>query len=72
MAHAKAQITTRKPIKEVFKAVIDPTKLCCYFTSKASASLIEGTIITWHWTDIEDPYLIKVKKVEEGNFISFT
>ena len=70
--YSKAKLIINKPIKEVFNAIIDPTKLCLYFTSTASAPLVEGLTTTWRWADVEDAYVINVRKVEEDKFISFT
>lgn len=69
--HAKAQLRINKPINDVFNAIVDPTKLCQYFTSTASASMVEGTSVTWIWEDFDAEFLIDVQKVEPNKQIVF-
>jgi uncharacterized protein YndB with AHSA1/START domain len=68
---AKAQFKINKPAKDIFDAIVDPTKLCQYFTSTASAPMIEGTSVTWIWEDFDAEFLIDIQKVEPNKNVVF-
>ena len=68
---AKAQLKINKPAKDIFDAIVDPTKLCQYFTSTASAPMIEGTSVTWIWEDFDAEFLIDIQKVEPNKNVVF-
>ena len=69
--HAKTQLRINKPANDVFNAIIDPIKLCQYFTSTASAPMVEGTSVTWRWEDVDTEFLIDIQKVESNKRIVF-
>lgn len=69
--HAKAHVRIDKPISEVFDAVVNPDKISKYFVSSASASMIEGTTVTWSWADVGASGTVHVEKVELDNRIVF-
>ncbi len=68
---AKAQLIINKPINDVFNAIIDPTRLCQYFTSTVSAPLTEGASVTWTWKDANAEFIIDVQKIESNKRIVF-
>ena len=54
----------RKPVAEVFDAVVDPAKLSRYFTTGgASAPLVEGTTVTWDFADFPGAFPVHVRQV---------
>jgi uncharacterized protein YndB with AHSA1/START domain len=54
----------RKPVSEVFDAVVDPVKLRQYFTTGgASAPLTEGAKVTWEFADFPGAFPVHVRKV---------
>jgi len=54
----------RKPVAEVFDAIVNPAKLKQYFTTGgASAPLVEGTTVTWDFADFPGAFPVKVRKV---------
>jgi uncharacterized protein YndB with AHSA1/START domain len=54
----------RKPVSEVFDAVVDPAQLKQYFTTGgASAPLAEGATVTWEFADFPGPFPVHVRKV---------
>ena len=55
----------KKPVSEVFAAVIDSDRLCRYFTDKSSGPLAEGERIIWNWQDFGDHPVTVTKVVEE-------
>jgi uncharacterized protein YndB with AHSA1/START domain len=54
----------RKPVAEVFAAVVDPAKLSKYFTTGgASAPLVEGATVTWDFADFPGAFPVRVRQV---------
>ena len=54
----------RKPVAEVFDAVVNPAKLKQYFTTGgANAPLVEGTTVTWDFADFPGAFPVHVRKV---------
>jgi uncharacterized protein YndB with AHSA1/START domain len=41
----------KRPAAEVFQAVVDPDRLCRYFTRTASGPPIAGEVMHWTWAD---------------------
>ncbi|MGE0561538.1 MAG: SRPBCC domain-containing protein [Flavobacteriales bacterium] len=55
-------------IEQIYNSIVDSTKLCGYFTTKASGNLEEGKIITWEFennykTDINEIKLVQNKQI---------
>ena len=75
MLRLKFQVYTkiRKPIREVFDAIRNPTKLSKYFTDGgASGPLEEGKIVQWSFKEPPTPpFPAYVKKVVENKLIVF-
>lgn len=44
-------VTSRvpRPVEEVFAAIVDPARLCAYFTESASGPLETGAHVEWAW-----------------------
>jgi len=54
----------QQPVREVFEAVYDPSKLTGYFTTGgASGPLKEGTTVYWEFADFPGPFPVQVKQV---------
>jgi len=54
----------RKPVAEVFDAIVNPAKLKQYFTTGgANAPLVEGTTVTWDFADFPGAFPVHVRKV---------
>lgn len=41
--------TVRRPVEDVFRAIVDPKILCSYFTTYSSGPLEAGRTVTWMW-----------------------
>jgi len=69
----KQQMNIRRPVAEVFDALVNPEKLSGYFTSSASGALVEGAQVEWCWADFEcDARLaVRVAKVEQDSSVAF-
>ena len=60
----------RRPVAEVFDAVVNPGKLSGYFTTAgASAPLATGTTVMWEFADFPGPFPVKVLEVERDRRI---
>ncbi len=60
----------RKPVAEVFAAVVDPAKLSKYFTTGgASAPLVEGATVTWDFADFPGAFPVRVRQVVPNRLI---
>jgi uncharacterized protein YndB with AHSA1/START domain len=61
----------RKPVSEVFEAIVNPDKMSNYFISKSSGRMQEGKEIKWRFPEFEEEFPIKVNKVEQDKYISY-
>ncbi len=60
----------RKPVAEVFDAVVNPAKLRQYFTTGgASAPLEEGVTVTWEFADFPGAFPVQVRRVEPNRSV---
>jgi len=59
----EVQLKIRKPVAEVFEAVVDPGKLSGYFTKTAKGRLATGTTVMWSFPEFEGEFPVKVKEV---------
>lgn len=61
---ANAHIRIKRPIDEVFQAIVDPRKLEGFFVSASSGPLEEGATVRWEWKDHDASTDVKVARVE--------
>ena len=65
------QTKIRRPVAEVFDAVVAKEKMLNYFVDGASDDLKEGATIRWHWNHYgENP--VVVRKVVKNKLIELT
>ena len=67
----EVQLKIRKPVAEVFDAVVDPKKLTGYFTKTASGPLAEGATVIWTFAEAPGESPVKVKQVLKNERIVF-
>ncbi|GJQ63933.1 MAG: ATPase [Melioribacteraceae bacterium] len=60
----------RKPVTEVFSAIVEPHKLSGFFTSKASDIITTGENLTWCFEDVQAIIDVKVLIVKKNELIS--
>ncbi len=65
------QLGILRPVSDVFDAIVNPHKMCAYFTTTATGLMGPGKTITWTWDDYEAVHDIRVQKVKRDSFISF-
>ena len=54
----------RKPVAEVFDAVVNPKKLSGYFTTGGSSgALVPGSTVTWDFADFPGAFPVHVREV---------
>jgi len=54
-----------RPVAEVFQAVVDPEKLCRFFTKTADGPPIAGRTVHWTWPD-GDEADVRVLELDEN------
>lgn len=59
----EVQLKVRKPVSQVFAAVVEPQQLCGYFTKTASGPLAEGATVMWSFPEFPEPFPVKVRQV---------
>lgn len=67
----KTAIQIRKPVEQVFEAVIDPEKMSNYFISNGSGRMEEGQEISWKFPEFEEEAVIQVVEVTQHEYVSF-
>lgn len=66
----QVQTKINKPIAEVFDAIVNPEKLCRYFTTESTGPLVERKTVVWRWKHYNAANCsVKVKKLEKNKFI---
>ena len=65
-----AKIQIRKPVAEVFEAIVDPQKMSGYFISAGTGRMETGKEVKWSWPEFEGQFPVKVQKAGQ-EFISF-
>jgi uncharacterized protein YndB with AHSA1/START domain len=54
----------RKPVAEVFDAVVNPKKLSGYFTTGGSSgALVAGSTVTWDFADFPGAFPVHVREI---------
>jgi len=66
---AKAQMLIRKPVAQVFEAVVDPALTSRFWFSKGSGRLEAGKQVRWDWEMYGFSANVDVKEVEENQRI---
>ena len=71
--HAKfeVQLKIRKPVAEVFDAVVNPAKLTGYFLQTSSGPLAKGATVTWKFAEVDQTYDVVVGQVVKDERIAF-
>ena len=67
----KAALQIRKPVNEVFEAIVDPIKMSNYFISKSSGRMEEGRQIKWQFPEFDMEFPIRIGKIESNKYVSF-
>jgi uncharacterized protein YndB with AHSA1/START domain len=65
----KVCLRVKKPVPEVFTAVVQPELMSQYFISEGSAPLVAGTTVTWTFADFNAVKEVKVLEMVENERI---
>ncbi|HYO14724.1 MAG TPA: SRPBCC family protein [Thermoanaerobaculia bacterium] len=66
---AKAQMLIRKPVAQVFEALVDPAITSRFWFSKGSGRLEAGKQVRWDWEMYGASAVVDVKAIEENERI---
>lgn len=72
MLEILTRIQVRKPVPEVFDAIVSPLKMTGYFISASSGPLEEGKTVYWEFPEFPGSYPVEGKKIRHPDYISFT
>jgi uncharacterized protein YndB with AHSA1/START domain len=62
----QVQLKIRKPVAEVFDAVVQPERLSGYFVQKSSGPLIEGKTVHWTFAEVAGDTDVVVRQVQKN------
>jgi uncharacterized protein YndB with AHSA1/START domain len=68
----KVTLQVRKPVKDVYEAIIDPAQMSNYFISDSSGRMEENKKLIWHFPEFSIDVPVHVGKVEKDKFIHFS
>lgn len=70
---AGAKIQIRKPVAEVFEAIVEPEKMSNYFIAKGSARMETGREVMWSFPEapFSEAFPVRVDRVEKDRHVSF-
>ena len=60
-----------KPVKDVFVAIVDPTKMSHYFTSRGSGPMKAGATVEWEFADVGAKLSVDVREIDENRKVTF-
>jgi uncharacterized protein YndB with AHSA1/START domain len=67
----KVALQILKPAREVYEAIVDPTKMSKYFISRSSGKMEEGKQIMWRFPEFDTEFTIRVGRMEKNKYISY-
>ena len=62
----------RRPVADVFDAVVSSNKLCNYFTERASSDLEASAEVRWRWKNYDAELSVAVDKVIANELVQLT
>jgi uncharacterized protein YndB with AHSA1/START domain len=60
---SQVQLKIRKPVAQVFDAVVDHRKLAGYFIEVGSGPLAAGTTVMWKFPELDESFPVTVREV---------
>lgn len=70
-AKFQVQLKIRKPVEQVFDAVVDPKTLQGYFVKASSGPLVPGTTVKWSFAEVPGDFDVVVHEVVRPSRIVF-
>jgi uncharacterized protein YndB with AHSA1/START domain len=68
---AQVQLKVRKPVAQVFDAVVDHRKLAGYFIEIGSGPLATGATVTWKFPELDEAFPVVVREVVPHERLAF-
>jgi uncharacterized protein YndB with AHSA1/START domain len=68
----KTNIQIQKPMKDVFEAIVDPSKMSNYFISNSTGRMEENKKLIWHFPEFTTDVPVRIGKIEKDKYISYT
>jgi len=65
----QVSLKIRKPVGQVFEAVVDPKQLTGYFLQTSTGPLTPGAKVMWKFAEVADPFPVSVHEVVAGERI---
>jgi uncharacterized protein YndB with AHSA1/START domain len=69
--NARAQMLIRKPVNDVFNAIVDPAITSKFWFSRGSGKLEKGKRVQWNWATYGVSAQVDVKELEPNRRILF-
>ena len=69
-AKFEVQLKIRKPVAEVFDAVVNPAKLSGYFVQTSSGPLAQGATVKWKFAEVDQALDVVVGEVVKDELIA--
>ena len=67
----QVQLKIRKPVAQVFEAVVNPAKLSGYFVKTSSGPLAAGTTVKWSFAEVPGEFDVIAREVIANERIVF-
>lgn len=67
----QVQLKIRKPVAQVFDAVVNPDKLSGYFLQTSSGPLAQGATVRWKFAEVDEAFDVVVGQVVKDERIVF-
>ena len=65
----QVQLKIRRPVGDVFDAVVDPKKLTRYFAQSSTGPLVEGKTVKWNFAEAPGPFDVVVREIVKNERI---
>jgi uncharacterized protein YndB with AHSA1/START domain len=69
---SQVQLKIRKPVAQVFDAVVDHRKLAGYFIEVGSGPLVAGATVTWKFPELDESFPVTGREVVPYERLAFT
>jgi uncharacterized protein YndB with AHSA1/START domain len=67
----KVQLKIRRPVADVFDAVVDGEKLSGYFLESSSGPMQTGATVRWRFAEVPEAFDVSVREVVRGERVVF-
>lgn len=61
----------RKPIEEVFEAIVDPSKMAHYFISKSNGRMEQEKTLEWEFPEFDLSFPVRISTINKPTYILY-